>query len=167
MSPLPDMRDGSSRTIRAKFLLDIYRLCVWWNYLCCPLCFGARGLTGAAECCHRNILMCSHVWDHLVPPRLDLGWKNKKKAGPVWSGLAKLYRLGKISSSFSPLEQTFSLRCWMSRIFISKLKLEQDNKIWCLWAAAEVIQLQYKAAGITAGSTVRPISFRSVFVQLG
>lgn len=35
--------------------------------------------------------------------------------------------------------------------FISKLKLEQDNKIWCLWAAAEVIQLQYKAAGITAG----------------
>lgn len=38
----------------------------------------------------------------------------------------------------------------MSRIFISKLKLEQD-KIWCLWAAPEVIQLQYKAAGVTAG----------------
>lgn len=35
--------------------------------------------------------------------------------------------------------------------FISQLKLEQDNNVWCPRAAAEVIQLQYKTAGIITG----------------
>lgn len=51
--------------------------------------------------------------------------------------------------------------------FISELKLEQDNNIWCLWAAAEVIQLQYKTAGIITGWADRAYKASLCFCLVG
>lgn len=106
-----------------------YRRCVWWNHLC----FG-----------YGYLVITLGFWWGSGATKIRSGTEKKGWSCVKWSSWEDIFIIFSTWAEFFPAKLN-------EQDFISKLKLEEDNKIWCLWAAAEVIQLQYETAGIISG----------------